>query len=93
MEHIRFFGVFGAGTVRGESRSASVENRGGGFSRLTAGRKKYGDKSAKTQVRLDLILPFNIRHNAVFNRENEFFRTDKPVCIGFYRTDDDFFGG
>ena len=93
LEHIRFFGVFGAGTVRGESRSASVENRGGGFSRLTAGRKKCGDKSAKTQVRLELILPFNIRHNAVFNRENEFFRTDKPACIGFYCTDDDFFGG
>lgn len=67
-----------------------MENRGGGFSRLTAGRKKCGDKSAKTQVRLELILPFNIRHNAVFNRENEFFRTDKPACIGFYRTDDDF---
>lgn len=80
------FGVFGAGTVRGESRSASVENRGGGFSRLTAGRKKYGDKSAKTQVRLELILPFNIRRNAVFNRENEFSaRTSPPASVLSHR--------
>lgn len=36
------------------------------FSRLTAGRKKCGDKSAKTQVRLELILPFNIRSQRRF---------------------------